>query len=160
MKKLLFTLATCLFALSLTANPLIATSAASAIDGVQQNTNTPGVAALKFMKVLQGKSTFDLDLFYSKDLEEVYAMLEQLSPEQRAVVDEALNEDFKEHFKELVKETPEIVSVTFSVLEETISQDGKSAVVKMQLHHEGSSEAKNVHLVKHQGKWKVDVDKL
>ena len=56
--------------------------------------------------------------------------------------------------------TPEIVSVTFSVLEETISQDGKSAVVKLQLHHEGSSEAKNVHLVKHQGKWKVDVDKL
>ncbi|MBQ5728935.1 MAG: hypothetical protein IIV54_00920 [Bacteroidaceae bacterium] len=160
MKKLIFTLATCLFALSLTASPLIATSAASAIDGVQQNTNTPGVAALKFMKVLQGKSTFDLDLFYSKDLEEVYALLEQLSPEQRAVVDEALKEEFKKQFKELVKEVPEIVSVTFSVLEETISQDGKSAVVKLQLHHEGSSDAKNVHLVKHQGKWKVDVDKL
>jgi hypothetical protein len=160
MKKLIFTLATCLFALSLTASPLIATSAASAIDGVQQNTNTPGVAALKFMKVIQGKSTLDLDLFYSKDLEEVYALYERLSPEQRVVIDEALNEEFKKQFKELVKEMPEIVSVTFSVLEETISQDGKSAVVKMQLHHEGSSEAKNVHLVKHQGKWKVDVDKL
>jgi hypothetical protein len=160
MKKLLFTLATCLFALSLTASPLIATSAASAIDGVQQNTNTPGAAALKFMKVLQGKSTFDLDLFYSKDLEEVYALFEQLSPEGRAVINEALNEEFKEHFKELVKEVPEITVVTFSVLEETISKDGKSAVVKLQMHHEGSSEAKNVHMVKHQGKWKVDVDKL
>lgn len=160
MKKLLFTLATCLFALSLTAIPLIATSAASAIDGVQQNTNTPGAVALKCMKVLQGKSTFDLDLFYSKDLKEVYAMLEQLSPEQRAVIDEALKEEFKKLFKELVKETPEVVSVTFSVQEETISQDGKSAVVKMQMHHEGSSEAKNIQLVKHQGKWKVDVDKL
>ena len=160
MKKLIFTLATCLFALSLTASPLIATSAALAIDGVQQNTNTPGAAALKFMKLIQGKSTFDLDLFYSKDFEEVYALLEQLSPEQRVVIDEALNEEFKKQLKELVKETPEIMSVTFSVQEETISQDGKSAVVKLQMHHEGSSEAKNVHLVKHQGKWKVDVDKL
>ena len=160
MKKLIFTLATFLFALSLTASPLIATSAASAIDGVQQNTNTPGAAALKFMKLIQGKSTFDLDLFYSKDFEEVYALLEQLSPEQRAVIDEALKEEFKKQFKELVKEVPEITVVTFSVQEETISQDGKSAVVKLQMHHEGSSEAKNVHLVKHQGKWKVDVDKL
>jgi hypothetical protein len=160
MKNLIFTLATCLFALSLTAGPLIATSAASTIDGVQQNSNTPGAAALKFMKVIQGKSTLDLDLFYSKDLEEVYALYERLSPEQRVVIDEALNEEFKKQFKELVKEMPEIVSVTFSVLEETISQDGKSAVVKLQLHHEGSSAAKNVHLVKHQGKWKVDVDKL
>lgn len=160
MKKLIFTLATCLFALSLTANPLVKITSASTIDGIHQNTNTPGAVALKFMKVLQGKSTFDLDLFYSKDLEEVYALLEQLSPEQRAVVDEALKEEFKKQFKELVKEVPEIMDVTFSVLEETISQDGKSAVVKLQLHHEGSSEAKNVHLVKHQGKWKVDVDKL
>lgn len=160
MKKLIFTLATCLFALSITANSLVTISSASTIDGIHQNTNTPGAVALKFMNVLQGKSTFDLDLFYSKDLEEVYALLEQLSPEQRAVVDEALQEDFKKHFKELVKEVPEIMVVTFSVLEETISQDGKSAVVKLQLHHEGSSEAKNVHLVKHQGKWKVDVDKL
>lgn len=160
MKKLIFTLATCLFALSLTATPLATISSASTIDGVQQNSNTPGAAALKFMKVIQGKSTFDLDLFYSKDLEEVYALYERLSPEQRVVIDEALNEEFKKQFKELVKEMPEIVSVTFSVLEETISQDGKSAVVKLQLHHEGSSEAKNVHLVKHQGKWKVDVDKL
>lgn len=160
MKKLLFTLATCLFALSITANPLVTISSASTIDGIHQNTNTPGAVALKFMNVLQGKSTFDLDLFYSKDLEEVYALLEQLSPEQRAVVDEALKEEFKKQFKELVKEVPEIMVVTFSVLEETISQDGKSAVVKLQMHHEGSSEAKNVHLVKHQGKWKVDVDKL
>ena len=160
MKKLIFTLATCLFALSLTANPLIATSPASAIDGVQQNTNTPGAAALKFMKVIQGKSTFNFDLFYSKDLEEVYPLYERLSPEQRVVIDEALNEEFKKQLKELVKETPEIKYVTFSVQEETISQDGKSAVVKLQMHHEGSSEAKNVHLVKHQGKWKVDVDKL
>lgn len=160
MKKLIFTLATCLFALSLTASPLIATSAASAIDGVQQNTNTPGAAALKFMKVIQGKSTFNFDLFYSKDLEEVYPLYERLSPEQRVVIDEALNEEFKKQFKELVKEIPEIMDVTFSVQEETISQDGKSAVVKLQMHHEGSSEAKNVHLVKHQGKWKVDVDKL
>ena len=160
MKKLLFTLATCLFALSITANPLVTISSASNIDGIHQNTNTPGAVALKFMNVLQGKSTFDLDLFYSKDLEEVYALLEQLSPEQRAVIDEALKEEFKKQFKELVKEVPEIMVVTFSVLEETISQDGKSAVVKLQMHHEGSSEAKNVHLVKHQGKWKVDVDKL
>ena len=160
MKKLIFTLATCLFALSLTANPLIATSPASTIDGIHQNTNTPSEVALKSMKVIQGKSAFDLDFFDSKDLEEVYALLEQLSPEQRAVVDEALKEEFKKLVKELVKEVPEITVVTFSVLEETISQDGKSAVVKMQLHHEGSSEAKNVHLVKHQGKWKVDVDKL
>ena len=160
MKKLIFTLATCLFALSLTANPLIATSPASTIDGIHQNTNTPSEVALKSMKVIQGKSAFDLDLFYSKDLEEVYALLEQLSPEQRAVVDEALKEEFKKLVKELVKEVPEITVVTFSVLEETISQDGKSAVVKLQMHHEGSSEAKNVHLVKHQGKWKVDVDKL
>ena len=160
MKKFIFTLATCLFALSLTANPLATISSASAIDGVQQNTNTPGAAALKFMKLIQGKSTFDLDLFYSKDFEEVYALLEQLSPEQRVVIDEALNEEFKKQLKELVKETPEIMDVTFSVQEETISQDGKSAVVKLQMHHEGSSEAKNVHLVKHQGKWKVDVDKL
>ena len=160
MKKLIFALATCLFALSLTASPLIATSAASAIDGVQQNTNTPGAAALKFMKVIQGKSTFDLDLFYSKDFEEVYVLYEQLSPEQKVVIDEALNEEFKKQFKELVKEVPEITVVTFSVQEETISQDGKSAVVKLQMHHEGSSETKNVHLVKHQGKWKVDVDKL
>ena len=160
MKKLIFTLATCLFALSLTANPLATISSASTIDGVQQNTNTPGAAALKFMKLIQGKSTFDLDLFYSKDFEEVYALLEQLSPEQRVVIDEALNEEFKKQLKELVKETPEIMSVTFSVQEETISQDGKSAVVKLQMHHEGSSETKNVHLVKHQGKWKVDVDKL
>lgn len=160
MKKLLFTLATCLFALSLTANPLATISSASTIDGIHQNTNTPGAAALKFMKVLQGKRTFDLDLFYSKDLEEVYALLEQLSPEQRAVIDEALQEEFKKHFKELVKEVPEITVVTFSVQEETISQDGKSAVVKMLLHHEGSSEAKNIQLIKHQGKWKVDVDKL
>lgn len=160
MKKFIFTLATCLFALSLTANPLATISSASAIDGVQQNTNTPGAAALKFMKLIQGKSTFDLDLFYSKDFEEVYALLEQLSPEQRVVIDEALNEEFKKQLKELVKETPEIMDVTFSVQEETISQDGKSAVVKLQMHHEGSSDAKNVHLVKHQGKWKVDVDKL
>lgn len=160
MKKLIFTLATCLFALSLTANPLATISSASTIDGIHQNTNTPSTVALKFMKVIQGKSDFSLDLFYSKDLEEVYALLEQLSPEQRAVVDEALKEEFKKQFKELVKETPEIVSVTFSVLEEIISQDGKSAVVKLQMHHEGSSEAKNVHLVKHQGKWKVDVDNL
>ncbi|MBQ5826090.1 MAG: DUF4878 domain-containing protein [Bacteroidaceae bacterium] len=55
---------------------------------------------------------------------------------------------------------PEITVVTFSVQEETISQDGKSAVVKLQMHHEGSSEAKNIQLIKHQGKWKVDVDKL
>ena len=68
MKKLIFTLATCLFVLSLTANPLIAISPASAIDGVHQNTNTPGAAALKFMKVIQGKSTFNFDLFYSTDL--------------------------------------------------------------------------------------------
>ena len=160
MKKLIFALATCLFALSLTASPLIATSAASAIDGVQQNTNTPGAAALKFMKVIQGKSTFDLDLFYSKDFEEVYVLYEQLSPEQKVVIDEALNEEFKKQFKELVKEVPEITVVTFSVQEETISQDGKSAVVKLQMNFEGSSETKNVHLVKHQGKWKVDVDKL
>lgn len=160
MKKLIFTLATCLFALSLTANPLVTISSASTIYGIHQNTNTPGAVALKFMKVLQGKSDFSLDLFYSKDLEEVYALLEQLSPEQRAVVDEALKEEFKKQFKELVKEVPEITVVTFSVQEETISQDGKSAVVKLQLHHEGSSEAKSVHLVKHQGKWKVDVDKL
>ena len=85
MKKLLFTLATCLFALSLTANPLATISSASTIDGIHQNTNTPGAAALKFMKVIQGKSTFDLDLFYSKDLEEVYALFEQLSPEQEAI---------------------------------------------------------------------------
>ena len=160
MKKLIFTLATCLFALSLTASPLIATSPASAIDGIQQNTNTPGAAALKFMKVIQGKSTLDLDLFYSKDLEEVYALYERLSPEQRVVIDEALNEEFKKQFKELVKEMPEIMVVTFSVQEEIISQDGKSAVVKMQLHHEGSSAAKEMYLVKHKGKWKVDVDKL
>jgi hypothetical protein len=160
MKKLIFTLATCLFALSLTANPLATISSASTIDGIYQNTNAPSTVALKFMKVIQGKSTFDLDLFYSKDLEEVYALLEQLSPEQRAVVDEALKEEFKKQFKELVKETPEIVSVTFSVQEETISQDGKSAIVKLQLHHEGSSAAKEMYLVKHQGKWKVDVDKL
>ena len=160
MKKLIFTLATCLFALSLTANPLATISSASAIDGVHQNTNTPGAAALKFMKVMQGKSTFDFDLFYSKDLEEVYPLYEKLSPEQRVVIDEALNEEFKKQFKELVKEIPEIMDVTFSVQEETISQDGKSAVVKLQMHYEGSSEAKNVHLVKHQGKWKVDVDKL
>ena len=160
MKKLIFTLATCLFALSLIASPLIATSAASAIDGVHQNTNTPGAAALNFMKVIQGKSTFNFDLFYSKDLEEVYPLYERLSPEQRVVIDEALKEEFKKQFKELVKEVPEIMDVTFSVQEETISQDGKSAVVKLQMHHEGSSEAKNVHLIKHQGKWKVDVDKL
>jgi TRAP-type C4-dicarboxylate transport system substrate-binding protein len=160
MKKLIFTLATCLFALSLTASPLIATSPASAIDGVQQNSNTPGVAALKFMKVIQGKSDFSLDLFYSKDLEEVYALYEQLSPEQRAVVDEALKEESQKLVKELLKEMPEITVVTFSVLEEIISQDGKSAVVKMQLHHEGSSAAKEMYLVKHKGKWKVDVDKL
>jgi hypothetical protein len=76
------------------------------------------------------------------------------------VVDEALKEESQKLVKELLKEMPEITVVTFSVQEETISQDGKSAVVKLQLHHEGSSEAKNVHLVKHQGKWKVDVDKL
>lgn len=160
MKKLIFTLATCLFALSLTAGPLATISSASTIDGIHQNTNTPGAAALKFMKVIQGKSTFNFDLFYSKDLEEVYPLYERLSPEQRVVIDEALNEEFKKQFKELVKEIPEIMDVTFSVQEETISQDGKSAVVKLQMNFEGSSEAKNVHLVKHQGKWKVDVDKL
>ena len=160
MKKLIFTLATCLFALSLTANPLIATSPASTIDGIHQNINTPSEVALKFMKVIQGKSTFNFDLFYSKDLEEVYPLYERLSPEQKVVIDEALNEEFKKQFKELVKEMPEIMDVTFSVQEETIPQDGKSAVVKLQMRHEGSSEAKNVHLVKHQGKWKVDVDKL
>lgn len=160
MKKMLFTLVASLITLSLSANAAAETSIIPNVDGIHQNTNTPGTAALKFMKLIQGKSTFDLDLFYSKDFEEVYALLEQLSPEQRVVIDEALNEEFKKQLKELVKETPEIMDVTFSVQEETISQDGKSAVVKLQMHHEGSSDAKNVHLVKHQGKWKVDVDKL
>ena len=71
MKKLLFTLVTCLFALSITANPLSSISSASTIDGIHQNPTTPGAAALKFIKMMQGKFAADINLLYSVELEEV-----------------------------------------------------------------------------------------
>ena len=160
MKKLLFTLATCLFALSLTANPLATISSASTIDGIHQNTNTPSAVALKFIKMMQGKVAADINLLYSVELEEVYSLYEQATPELKKTLDAAMSEAGQEAVKALLGEMPEISGMQCSVLKETISADGKTAVVKLELTLEEESSAKDLPLIKHQGKWKVNVDKF
>ena len=160
MKKLLFTLVTCLFALSITANPLATLSSASTIDGIHQNTNTPSAVALKFIKMMQGQVAADINLLYSVELEEVYSLYEQATPELKKTLDAAMSEVGKEAVRALLDEMPEISGMQCSVLKETISADGKTAVVKLELTLEEESSAKDLPLIKHQGKWKVEVDKL
>ena len=116
--------------------------------GCGNNSKTPSEIA---EKVLTAAKNLDFKILKQSVTETYIARLERLEKEMTEDIEQA------NRMKNIFE------NVTFKIISETISQDGNSAVITIEVFNPDEGEdtfEKDIHLVKINGEWKVDDDPL
>lgn len=159
MKKMLFTLVMGLVvvASSAFANTSVITSApATNTASAQQKAGTPSAVAVKFCNNMM-KGVVEKDSWYIK---EVFDELEKMNAEQKKLFNEYFMQAVNEMGKELAKQFEEFKGAKFVVVSESISENGRTATVKLKISYNGETEYVEIPMVKYAGKWRVDLEEL
>ena len=159
MKKMLLTLVMGLVvvASSAFANTSVVTFApATNATSAQQKAGTPSAVAVKFCNNIM-KGVVEKDSWYSK---EVFDALENMSAEEKELFNEYFKQAMNELGKELAKQFEEFRGAKFVVVSESISENGRTATVKLKISYNGETEFLEIPMVKYAGKWRVDIEEL
>ena len=120
---------------------LLAVVASLMFVGCGNNAKTPSEIAIK---VLEASKNLDFATVKKYVVKKRIERLEKAEREMKEDVERA--NEFKNETK----------NVTFKVLSETISEDGNSAVVLLEVFFDGERNQKDMDFVKVDGEWKVD----
>lgn len=159
MKRMLFTLAmvVCFVASTASTHTSVLTSApATHATSVQQKAGSPSAVAVKFCNNMM-EGVVEKDSWYSK---EVFDALENMNAEQKELFNEYFKQAMNELGKELAKQFEELKGAKLVVVSESISENGRTATVKLKISYNGETEYVEIPMVKYAGKWRVNIEEL